>query len=112
MKVDARSKLVCKNVDITGGEVQYSDHVKRYIGLSVDLEAQAAYVRYRPLPAGERARSKRVSEDVAVDYREDGELLGVELLALDDAAMAQAKAFAIANGLAFPRDLSGALLPA
>ncbi len=84
----------------------------RYIALSVDLEVQAGYVRYRPLPPGEHARSKRISADVAADYREDGELLGVELLALDDAAMTQARAFAAANGLAFPRDLSGAIVPA
>ena len=84
----------------------------RYIGLSVDLEVQAGYVRYRSLPVGERARSKRISEDVAADYREDGEFLGIELLALDEAAMSQARDFAAANGLAFPRDLTGALVPA
>jgi uncharacterized protein YuzE len=83
----------------------------QYIGLSVDLQAQAGYVRYRSLPAGERARSKRISEDVVADCRENGELLGVELLALDDDAMAQARDFATKHDLAFPRDLSSALAP-
>ena len=81
-----------------------------YIGLNVDFEAQAGYVRYRSLPDGERARSTRISEDVVADYRENGELLGVELLALDDRAMAQARDFAAKHGLAFPRDFSGALV--
>ncbi len=80
-----------------------------FIAVSVDLEAQAGYVRYHALPDGERARSKRISEDVVADYRENGELLGLELLALDGAAMAQARTFAASHDLAFPRDLSGAL---
>ena len=87
-------------------------NVRRYIGLSVDLEAQAGYVRYRPLPAGEQVRSERVSDVVVADYRADGELVGLELLALDAATMTQARAFAASNGLAFPRDLAGALLSA
>lgn len=84
----------------------------RYIGLSVDLEAQAGYVRYRALPAGERARGRRISEDVVADYCKRGLLLGVELLALDDSAIAQAREFAAQHDLAFPRDLSGVFEPA
>ena len=82
-----------------------------FIAVSVDLEAQAGYVRYHALPAGERARSKRISEDVVADYRENGELLGLELLALDGAAMDQARTFAASRNLAFPRDLSGEVAP-
>lgn len=81
-----------------------------FIAVSIDLEAQAGYVRYRALPAGERARSKRISEDLVADYRENGELLGLELLALDGGAMAQAQTFAASQDLAFPRDLGGALV--
>jgi hypothetical protein len=86
--------------------------VTQYIGLNVDLEAQAGYVRYRSLPDGEHARSKRISEDVVADYRENGELLGVELLALDDEAIAQARDFAAKHDLAFPRNLGAAIVPA
>ena len=84
----------------------------KYIGLKVDLAVQAGYVRYRAVPAGQRARSKRVSEDIVADYSEAGDVLGVELLALDESAMKQARAFAAKLDLAFPRDLSGALIPA
>lgn len=82
-----------------------------FIAVSVDLEAQAGYVRYHALPAGERARSKRISEDVVADYRENGELLGLELLALDGVAMEQARTFAASRNLAFPRDLNGGIDP-
>ena len=81
----------------------------QYIGVNVDLEAQAGYVRYRSLPSGERARSERVGDTVVADYAENGEVLGVELLALDDDSVAQARAFAAVHGLAFPRDLHGAI---
>jgi uncharacterized protein YuzE len=80
-----------------------------YIGLNVDLETQVGYIRYRALPAGERARSERVSADVAVDYGGNGAVLGLELLALDEEALAQAKEFAGRHDLAFPLDLTGAV---
>ncbi len=78
-----------------------------YIGLSIDVEAQAGYVTYRHVPDGERARSKRISENVIADFSENGELLGVEFLGLDEAAISEAREFAIEHELVFPRDLSG-----
>jgi uncharacterized protein YuzE len=85
--------------------------LKQFIGLRCDLAVHAGYIRYRSVPEGEHANSKRVSEDVVADYGANGQLLGIELLALDDAAMSQARSFAAANDLAFPRDLGGALIP-
>jgi uncharacterized protein YuzE len=81
--------------------------VTNFIGLSIDVEAQAGYVTYRHVPDGDRARSKRISENVVADYSETGELLGVEFLGLDEPAIAEARAFAIEHELAFPRDFSG-----
>ena len=61
---------------------------------------------YRALaPGAHVARTDRVSDDVNVDYDENGEVLGIELLSLDDEALADARAFAAAHGFAFPGNL-------
>lgn len=78
------------------------------IQFRMDYEVVAGYLRYRPLPAGERvARTQRVSDDVHVDFNASGEILGIELLSFDATALGAAKAFAYAHGLSFPRDLAG-----
>ncbi len=87
-------------------------HVTPFVAVSIDLEARAAYVRYRSLADGERARSERQSDDVVVDSNERGEIVGIEMLALHDDAIAQGRLFAHEHELAFPRDFGGVTAPA
>ena len=82
------------------------------ISVRVDLEVQAGYVGYRPIARGHVARTERVGEDVCVDYDANGDLLGIELLSLDNAAIDVALEFAKSHDLAFPSNLSGALIQA
>jgi uncharacterized protein YuzE len=81
------------------------------IKTSIDHEIGAAYVSYREIAPGEATRTERVDFDVRVDYNAAGDLLGIELLAVDEPAVALARDFAAKHDLAFPRDLSG-LVPA
>lgn len=79
----------------------------RPTSLRADYETGTGYLRYRTLPSNVKvARNARISDDVVVDYNDLGEILGIELLALDDEALSVARGFAAANGLAFP--LAGA----
>ncbi len=81
--------------------------------VKVDLEANAGYVRYRALPAGDRvARTVRLSGDIAVDFDTADAVLGIEILAFDADVLEAARQFAGSRGLAFPRDLAGALAAA
>jgi len=81
------------------------------INVKVDLEANAAYVRYRPSSDGQRfARNERVSQDVVIDFDADSQVLGIELLAFGDEALGIARRFAEAHDLGFPRDLTGNLV--
>jgi len=69
----------------------------------VDLGVGAGYVKYRALLPGEQiASSARLTEDVVVDYDAAGQVLGIELIALEPHAIESAGAFASQNGLAFP----------
>ena len=82
----------------------------RFIGIEVDLEANAGYVRYRQHE--KFGRNERVGQDVVIDYDDAGQIFGIELLALDDVALSAARKVAAAHDLAFPRDLMGALVTA
>jgi hypothetical protein len=53
-----------------------------------------------------------MSDDLVVNYRDGGELAGIELLGLHDDAIEQGRAFAAAHELMFPRDLGGSVVPA
>jgi uncharacterized protein YuzE len=75
------------------------------IEVRLDLEVNAGYVRYRRLPDDQRiARSSRLTEDAVVDYDESGGILGVELLAFDNATPRPVQEFASHNGLEFPAE--------
>jgi uncharacterized protein YuzE len=79
--------------------------VRRPVSVRVDLEVDVAYVGYRRLADEEHiARSERISEDVVVDYDAAGEIVGLELLGLDELALKPAREFASRRDLAFPAD--------
>ncbi len=88
--------------------------MQKELELKIDFEAGAGYLRYRPLPAGSFVtRTQRVSDDVFVDFDGESQVLGIELLAFDDEALAVAQRFAEQNELSFPELLTRkALVPA
>lgn len=71
--------------------------------LRVDFEVGSAYVKYRQLPAGSRPTSTRLTEDVVVNFNAAGEVVGIEVIELRAEAVEAAAAFAMQNGLDFPR---------
>jgi uncharacterized protein YuzE len=76
------------------------------IGVKIDRDVEAGYVRYRRLATGERvARTQRFGDDVNVDYNDVDDVLGIEILAFDHPTLAVARAVAAKHGLVFPRDL-------
>jgi uncharacterized protein YuzE len=75
--------------------------------LRIDFEAGAGYVEYRRLKRGQRvARTERLSDDVFVDYNASSDVLGIEVLAFDAAALGVAKRFARTHKLEFPPRLA------
>lgn len=76
------------------------------IDLRVDLETNAAYVRYAD---GNVAGTIDVWQDgwVAADVDERGIVMGIEVLDLERETLEQARDFAHAHGLAFPDHLEG-----
>ncbi|MFN2529641.1 MAG: DUF2283 domain-containing protein, partial [Candidatus Baltobacteraceae bacterium] len=77
--------------------------------VKVDFQAKAGYVRYREAQA---TNTIDVWEDgaVAVDLDDTGNVVGIEVLALDGETLAQAQKYAAAHDLAFPAHLEGALV--
>ncbi len=72
-----------------------------------------AYVYYREQTGGSTPpRTRRISHDVNVDFDQEGSVLGIELIGVDEASVATAREFAESHGLAFPRDLAGNLVAA
>lgn len=82
------------------------------IAVRIDLEARAGYVYYRDIAPGGVKRTERAADGVHVDYGAAGELLGIEMLGLDEGVLAAARHFAEEHGLAFPPNLAGATTPA
>lgn len=77
------------------------------IGVRIDREVEAGYVSYRRLAAGQRvARTQRFGDDVAVDFDGANDVLGIELLAFDEPALAVARVVAAEHGLVFPCDIA------
>jgi len=69
-----------------------------------------AYVTYRETPAGwPPTQTERISPDagVYVDFDDDNNVLGIELVGVDAESMAVASGFASEQGFDFPTDLSG-----
>ncbi|MBC5800659.1 MAG: DUF2283 domain-containing protein [Candidatus Eremiobacteraeota bacterium] len=56
------------------------------------------------------ARSRRLSDDVIVDFDARDGVIGIEFLAFDDAALDRGRRFAQDNKLGFPTNLAGALV--
>lgn len=80
--------------------------------IAVEVREGAAYVRYAEAPV---ARTQDVTEtgSVAADVDDADNVLGIEILdVIDKTQLARASSFARQRGLAFPRDLSGVLVPA
>lgn len=84
----------------------------QFISLTLEIDGQLGYIRYRELPEGQFVESRRISGEVVADFGKNGELFGIELLSLDEHTLSRARAFATENQATFPRDLSGALAPA
>ena len=79
--------------------------------IAVEVRGGAGYIRYRD-DAIVQTVEVTPTCSVAADLNAQGDVVAIEVL--DVAVLEQlvaAKDFAAASGLAFPRDLSGALVP-
>jgi uncharacterized protein YuzE len=82
------------------------------ISVRVDLKIPAAYVKYR---VGTSVETRDIIDGgtVAYDLNESGEIIGVEILGIDQSIHVEtARQFAHDHRLAFPRDLGGNLVAA
>jgi len=91
-------------------------NVQQALGFTAHLDPAArdglGYVVYRRLAPGEHvARTERVSYEVRVDYDANAAVLGIELLALDDATFDVARAWAAEHDLGFPAILGPRAVP-
>ena len=79
------------------------------ISVRVDLEVPAAYVKYSK-NASVETRDIIEGGAVAYDLDDAGEIVGLEVLWIDEPSHVEAaRAFAAQHDLAFPRDLRGNL---
>jgi len=79
--------------------------------ITIDTEAGSGYIRYGS-EADVRTRSKRIGEDIVIDFTTNDAVLGIELLGFDADVLDVARAFAAEHDLAFPRDLAAAFAAA
>jgi len=80
--------------------------------VQVDLEIPAAYIKYAD---GESVQTRDILDGgtVAYDVDAQGQVVGLEILWIDDPAHVEAaETFARDHGLAFPRNLAGNLTAA
>ena len=84
--------------------------MKQPVSVDVDLVIKAAYVQY--LVDREVLETVDIWQhgQVAADLDADGQIIGIELLRIDESTVAQARAFAAKSGLAFPQNLAGNLV--
>jgi uncharacterized protein YuzE len=86
---------------------------RRPVEIRIDTESNSAFVRYS---ASEDVDVEETVDldptgSVAVDVDAAGAVLGIEILdAADPESLAIAARYASEHGLAFPRDLTGALV--
>ncbi len=79
------------------------------ISLEVDFIADAGYLAYATLSEGQFVtRTQRVHDAVHVDFDAESQILGIELLGFDDAAIGAAQKFVQQHDLAFPKLLARA----
>jgi uncharacterized protein YuzE len=90
---------------ILGGRPEETPMTKP-LSVTVDLEVNAAYIRYAE---GQVAGTLDVWRDgwVAADLDENGRVLGIEVLDLDRETLHRARAYAQRHGLGFPAHLEG-----
>jgi uncharacterized protein YuzE len=82
------------------------------VNVNIDLEVRAAYVEYAPGPSVETIDLTETGS-VAYDVDASGKIIGIEVLEIQHPGQIEiARAFAETHDLAFPRDLSGALVAA
>ncbi len=82
------------------------------INVNVDLAVRAAYVEYADESSVETIELNEAGS-VAYDLDADGNVVGIEVLGIERPEQIEiARAFARTHDLAFPRDLSGNLVPA
>lgn len=74
--------------------------MRNAIEVRIDLEVEAAYIRYRS--RGPRGTSVRLNEDVVVHYDTENHVAGIELIEFRRNAIRAAIAFASLNDLGFP----------
>lgn len=90
--------------------------MEKPMSLNIDFDPEAGalgYLRFRALDPGKRvARTQRVSDDVFVDFNDESQILGMELLAFDDEALSAARHFAEQHGLEIPAVLRPSAVPA
>lgn len=84
--------------------------VKKPIEVTLDVNDGVAYIRYRELRSDEKvAHCERIADTVVLDLDDNAILIGIELLALDDATIEAALGAAHERQLAFPKELARAL---
>lgn len=77
------------------------------VAISADLEAGVILVRYRNLPAGARIdRDDQIAPAATAGVDENGKVVTIELLSVDDSTLTAAADYAHMRGLAFPLALS------
>jgi uncharacterized protein YuzE len=82
------------------------------VNVNVDLSVGAAYIEYAPGPSVETVDLNETGS-VAYDLDASGNVIGIEVLGISrPEQIAIAREFARAQDLAFPRDLTGALVAA
>jgi len=81
--------------------------MKKPLSIEIDLQHRLGYVYYAQLE-GHCAGTLDVWADglVAADLDDDGNVLGIEVLGLDDETLQHAHDFAAAHDLEFPAHLS------
>ena len=65
-------------------------HGKTPISVSIDREARAIYFK---LSDNEVSKTQRLNSSLSVDYDEDGEVVGVEIIRINNVSMLLKKAF-------------------
>jgi hypothetical protein len=81
--------------------------MRRPISMTLDFAQGVGYIVFRVLAEGETVSATRIAPgtDVCADRDAAGEIVGIELLALDGETLELADRFARENGMAFPRRL-------
>jgi hypothetical protein len=81
------------------------------ITIHADLEAGAYEITYRRLPRGKFIdHDERIAPGVTAGIGPRGQVIGIELLGLEQPTLTAARDYAAAHGLGFPQNLPGLLV--